>query len=145
MLTQSDMDPSNFGVDTAGRPVIFDFGQIGWLPESLANYSLLGTSTFASGVSAGVLRDSLRTVAESPNVKSMGVVRMHLGMSFSHDLGAFGISRLAEILMITLRRSGLRWEFKDVGMRLTEVLAFGCPSISSRPSLVNQREACQCS
>ncbi|KAL1722377.1 hypothetical protein EV715DRAFT_193104 [Schizophyllum commune] len=92
VLTQSDMDPSNFGVDTAGRPVIFDFGQIGWLPESLANYSLLGTSTFASGVSAGVLGDSLRSVAESANVKSMGAVRMHLGMSFSHDLGAFDLS-----------------------------------------------------
>ncbi|KAI5830566.1 hypothetical protein K523DRAFT_351558 [Schizophyllum commune Tattone D] len=87
VLTQSDMDLSNFGVDTAGRPVIFDFGQIGWLPESLANYSLLGTSTFASGVSAGVLGDSLRSVAESANMKSMGAVRMHLGMSFSHDLG----------------------------------------------------------
>ena len=121
MLTQSDMDPSNFGVDTAGRPVIFDFGQIGWLPESLANYSLLGTTLFASGVSAGVLDDRLRPVAESSNVKSMSAVRVHLGMSFSHDLGAFGIFRAADILMLTLRRSGLRWESKDVGMRLTEV------------------------
>ncbi|KAL1730647.1 hypothetical protein EV714DRAFT_210236 [Schizophyllum commune] len=92
VLTQSDMDPSNFGVDTAGRPVIFDFGQIGWLPESLANYSLLGASTFASGVSTGVLGNRLRSVAKSSNVKSMGAVRMHLGMSFSHDLGAFDLS-----------------------------------------------------
>ncbi|KAI4518515.1 hypothetical protein K525DRAFT_208333 [Schizophyllum commune Loenen D] len=107
VLTQSDMDLSNFGVDTAGRPVIFDFGQIGWLPESLANYSLLGTSTFASGVSAGVLGDSLRSVAESANVKSMGAVRMHLGMSFSHDLGASRLFRSARMLMIPLRRPGL--------------------------------------
>ncbi|KAL1678077.1 hypothetical protein EV122DRAFT_290601 [Schizophyllum commune] len=113
VLTQSDMDSSNFGVDTVGRPVIFDFGQIGWLPESLANYSLLGTSTFASGVSAGVLGDSLRSVAESANVKSMGAVRMHLGMSFSHDL--------ARMLMVSLRRPRLRWESKDVvGIRVIE-------------------------
>jgi hypothetical protein len=29
ILTQSDMDHSNFGVDTAGRPVILDPGAIG--------------------------------------------------------------------------------------------------------------------
>ncbi|KAL1755277.1 hypothetical protein FB107DRAFT_291012 [Schizophyllum commune] len=121
VLTQSDMDPSNFGVDTAGRPVIFDFGQIGWLPESLANYSLLGASTFASGVSTGVLGDRLRSVAESSNVKSMGAVRMHLGMSFSHDLGASRRFRSAKMLMIPLRRPGLRWESKDVvGIRVME-------------------------
>ena len=35
VLTQSDMDRSNFSVDTTERPVILDPGEIGWLPESL--------------------------------------------------------------------------------------------------------------
>ncbi|KAI5893396.1 uncharacterized protein SCHCODRAFT_02666503 [Schizophyllum commune H4-8] len=115
VLTQSDMDPSNFGVDTAGRPVIFDFGQIGWLPESLANHSLLGTSPFASGVSAGVLGDGLRSVVESSNVKSLGAVRVFLGTTFSHDLGPFDSFCSFRMLTRHAHRPGLQCESEDVG------------------------------
>ncbi|KAJ7199717.1 hypothetical protein B0H12DRAFT_1244609, partial [Mycena haematopus] len=50
LLTQSDMHHSNFGVDTSNRPVILDFGQIGWLPESLGLFTLFNTTAFARGV-----------------------------------------------------------------------------------------------
>ncbi|KAF7295702.1 hypothetical protein MIND_01110600 [Mycena indigotica] len=47
VLTQSDMYACNFGVDTAGNPVVLDFQQICWLPESLELYTLLRTTGFA--------------------------------------------------------------------------------------------------
>ena len=34
MFTQSDMDPSNFGVDQHGKTVLIHFGEIGLLPET---------------------------------------------------------------------------------------------------------------
>jgi hypothetical protein len=37
VLTQSDMDRSNFGVDTAGRPVILDFG-VTWTLYALQHH-----------------------------------------------------------------------------------------------------------
>ena len=45
-LTQSDMDPSNFGIDATRRVVIFDIGEIGWLPEPFANHTLLRIGEF---------------------------------------------------------------------------------------------------
>ena len=50
VLTQSDMDRSNFGVDTAGRPVILDPEAIGWLPESMELFALFGPAYFAHTV-----------------------------------------------------------------------------------------------
>ena len=34
MFTQSDMDPSNFGVDQHGKTVLIHFGEIVLLPET---------------------------------------------------------------------------------------------------------------
>ena len=34
MFTQSDMHPSNFGVDEHGKTVLMDFAEIGLLPET---------------------------------------------------------------------------------------------------------------
>jgi len=87
VLTQSDMDPSNFAVDVTGRPVIFDFGEIGWLPESLANFTLLRTSRLAAAVSARVFHDCLGSVAASSNLASMCAVKTYLGTGFNGDLG----------------------------------------------------------
>ncbi|KAH9939618.1 uncharacterized protein BXZ73DRAFT_88859 [Epithele typhae] len=87
VLTQSDMDHSNFAVDATGRPIIFDFGQIGWLPESLANFTLLGTSSFAADVSVHVFGDGLDSVAASSNLASMCAVRVCLGMGSRANLG----------------------------------------------------------
>ncbi|KAF8328477.1 hypothetical protein F5887DRAFT_1007823, partial [Amanita rubescens] len=39
ILTQSDMDASNFGVDESGKIVLLDFSQIGWLPLSFAKFT----------------------------------------------------------------------------------------------------------
>jgi hypothetical protein len=50
ILTQSDMDASNFGVDEAGKTVLFGFGQIGWLPLSLAKFTMSSTVQFTADV-----------------------------------------------------------------------------------------------
>ncbi|KIO27483.1 hypothetical protein M407DRAFT_23297 [Tulasnella calospora MUT 4182] len=82
VLTQSDMDPSNFGVDAAGRSVILDPGEIGWLPESLALYTLFRTTEFASDVAACLYtpEDAARLGAH-PNLASMAVVRVMLAQA----------------------------------------------------------------
>ena len=88
ILTQSDMDPSNFGIDETGRVVIFDFSEIGWLPESLANYTLLCTKKFASDVAARVFGDDLDSVTASSNLASLVQVRMLLFTTGIRTLGA---------------------------------------------------------
>lgn len=86
-LTQSDMDPSNFGIDDTGRVVIFDFGQIGWLPESLANYTLLWTGEFAFKVAARVFGDHLDSALASSNVASLGQAKVLLRLAANRTLG----------------------------------------------------------
>jgi len=80
VLTQSDMDPSNFAVDATERVVIFDFGEIMWLPASLANFTLLRTSSFAADVSAHVFGNDCDSVAASSNLTSMCAVKTCLGL-----------------------------------------------------------------
>ncbi|KAG8946888.1 hypothetical protein FRC04_011315 [Tulasnella sp. 424] len=81
VLTQSDINAGNFGVDDEGRPCIFDFDEIGWLSESLADYTLLRTTAFAADVAKSL---DTRT---SPNLASMGRVRSFLVMSSPPCLG----------------------------------------------------------
>jgi len=66
VLTQSDMDASNFGIDYTGRPVVLDSGEIGWLPESLYLYTLFRTMGFARKVAAHLfgLDDATRLCAQ---------------------------------------------------------------------------------
>jgi hypothetical protein len=40
MFTQSDMDPSNFGVDEQDQTVVMDFAEIGLLPETFVAYTM---------------------------------------------------------------------------------------------------------
>ena len=40
VFTQSDMDASNFGIDEEGRTCLFDFTEVGLLPESFATYTM---------------------------------------------------------------------------------------------------------
>ncbi|KIO20142.1 hypothetical protein M407DRAFT_30177 [Tulasnella calospora MUT 4182] len=82
VLTQSDMDPSNFGVDVAGKSVILDPGEIGWLPESLALYTLFRTTDFASNVAACLYapEDAARLGAH-PNLASMAGMRVMLAQA----------------------------------------------------------------
>jgi hypothetical protein len=91
VLTQSDMDISNFGVDATGRPVIFDFGAIGWLPASLANFNLLNTSSFARTVSVHVFGDRLESVVASSNLGSMSAAKLCLSTSSRSNLGTSGL------------------------------------------------------
>lgn len=51
ICTQSDMDASNFGVNTAGKMVLSDFGAVGLLPASFASCTIiLSTKSFAVAV-----------------------------------------------------------------------------------------------
>jgi hypothetical protein len=56
VLTQSesDMDASNFGVGLDGRAFLFDAATIQALPVTLADFTLLRTTPFATAVSQHV-------------------------------------------------------------------------------------------
>ncbi|KAF9512522.1 hypothetical protein BS47DRAFT_1382916 [Hydnum rufescens UP504] len=47
MFTQSDMDPSNFGVDQDGKTVLMDFADIGVLPETFVAYTMFSEKRLA--------------------------------------------------------------------------------------------------
>jgi hypothetical protein len=80
VLTQSDMDRSNFGVDSAKRPVILDAGEIGWLPESLGLFTLFKTTGFARAVAEHLFTPEEATVLRAqPNLISMTQVKALLG------------------------------------------------------------------
>ncbi|KAH9947793.1 hypothetical protein B0H21DRAFT_821633 [Amylocystis lapponica] len=79
VLTQSDMDRSNFGVDVAGRPVILDFGTIGWLPASLELFTLLNTTGFARVISEHLFTPEETAVLRAlPNMRSLAEVKVLL-------------------------------------------------------------------
>jgi hypothetical protein len=70
------MDASNFGVDAAGRPVVLDFAEIGWLPESLDLYTLLRSTAFAMKVAAHLFSpDEAELLNSQPNMNSITRVR----------------------------------------------------------------------
>ena len=50
IFTQSDMDASNFGVDTGGNTVPLDFGEIGLFPASFAIFTMSLDVTFTAAV-----------------------------------------------------------------------------------------------
>jgi len=80
VLTQSDMHRSNFGVDTAGRPVILDPGEIGWLPESLGLFTLFKTTGFARAVAEHLFTPKEAAFLRAqPNLNSMAEVKVLLG------------------------------------------------------------------
>ncbi|KAG8899787.1 hypothetical protein FRC00_000916 [Tulasnella sp. 408] len=81
ILTQSDINRGNFGVDRERRLCIFDFTEIGWLCESLADYTLLFTTDFAAAVATAL------GTRRSSNLDSMGRVRSLLAMSAPSNLG----------------------------------------------------------
>ena len=76
------MDASNFGIDAAGRPVVLDPGEIGWLPESLGLYTLFRTTAFARKVAAHLFDlDEATCLCAQPNLASIAGVRMLLGQA----------------------------------------------------------------
>ncbi len=47
MFTQSDMHPSNFGVDQHGKTVLMDFATIGLLPETFVAHTMCSEKRLA--------------------------------------------------------------------------------------------------
>jgi len=93
VLTQSDMNQSNFGVALDdGRPVIFDAATIQALPKTLADFTLLQTTSFAKAVSAYVFHPvESNALLKSPSFISLAEVRSYLSMS-DDDLGKFNLA-----------------------------------------------------
>jgi len=87
VLTQSDMDRSNFGVALDGRPVIFDAATIQALPKTLADFTLLRTTAFARDVSVHLFKpDEIHALLMSASFTSLAEVRSYLRVG-NDDLG----------------------------------------------------------
>ncbi|KAJ7773257.1 hypothetical protein B0H16DRAFT_1451071 [Mycena metata] len=79
VLTQSDMNAGNFGVDPNGRA---------GLPLTLANFTLLRTTAFATAVSKHVFNaDERAALLASPSIKSLAEARRFLSRTFDDSLG----------------------------------------------------------
>jgi hypothetical protein len=84
------MDASNFGVGPDGRAVLFDAATIQALPVTLADFTLLRTTSFATAVSQHVF-DPYKRAARlaSPSLLALAEVRRFLSMTFDDTLGMF--------------------------------------------------------
>jgi hypothetical protein len=93
ILTQSDMHACNFGVGFDGRAVIFDAATIQALPVTLADFTLLRTTPFATAVSKHVF-DPVERAARlaSPSMKSLAEARRYLFMLADDTLRMFGLA-----------------------------------------------------
>ena len=81
IFTQSDMDPSNFGVDDGGNTVLLDFGDIGLLPTSFAIFTMSLDDTFTAVA-------KLLGWSGSSNLASMAVISHCLWLASDPRLGA---------------------------------------------------------
>ena len=63
MFTQSDMDPSNFGVDQHGKTVLMDFGKIGLLPETFVAFTMAGKRLAPIASALGLSNSSTYSMA----------------------------------------------------------------------------------
>ena len=80
LFTQPDMHHTNFGVDEHGKTVLLDFGEIAFLPESFARFTL------SSGGFATII-ESLGLSGKS-NMAVMRNISYFLGMVSNPKLGA---------------------------------------------------------
>jgi hypothetical protein len=93
VLTQSDMDASNFGVGLDGRAVLFDTANIQALPVTLADFTLLRTAPFATAVSKHLFGAKDRAARlKSPSLESLARVRQFLIMTSDDSLGMFSLA-----------------------------------------------------
>ncbi|KAI6109448.1 hypothetical protein EDD16DRAFT_1886653 [Pisolithus croceorrhizus] len=85
MFTQSDMDPSNFGVDEHGKTTMMDFGAIGLLPESFAAHTMSTRDKRLAPIA------SCLGLSRSANA-SMAAISSHLWMTSDEtlDLDEYG-------------------------------------------------------
>jgi hypothetical protein len=80
MFTQSDMHPSNFGVDQHGKTVLMDFAEIGLLPETFVAHTMSSEKRLAPIAIALSLSGSSNA--------SMAEISLLLRMVASPKLGA---------------------------------------------------------
>ena len=80
MFTQSDMHPSNFGVDQHGKTVLMDFAEVGLLPETFVAHIMFSEKRLAPIAIA-------LSLSRSSNA-SMATVSSLLWMVASPNLGA---------------------------------------------------------
>ena len=108
------MNASNFGVDAPGRPVVLDFSEIGWLPESLDLYTLFRTTGFARKVVAHLFSPEEATrLCTLPNLASMSELRMFLGMAAVPNLITSVYSHCLESCDGCFLKSGQQWLRED--------------------------------
>jgi len=81
VFTQSDMDESNFGVDTEGRTCLFDFAEVGLLPESFASYTMSIRDPFTVAVAQHLGWPT------SSNISTMGKISSFLWIYYDPTLG----------------------------------------------------------
>lgn len=89
VFSQADVDASNFGVVPDGRPVIFDFFEIGRVPVPLANFTLVCGTAFAQDI-AKLVSDALHLGSKTaPDMMLIAVIAATLVMVYDKKLGAF--------------------------------------------------------
>ncbi len=81
VFTQSDMHMSNFGVNDKGMTCLFDFGEVGLLPESFASYTMSLTAPFTVDVARHLVWPSCS------NLDSMSKIRRYLAILADPILG----------------------------------------------------------
>jgi hypothetical protein len=86
VFTQSDMDESNFFLDTEEKMCLIDFNGVALLPESFANFNVSRKVPFVEKVA-----DCLNW--STHNVKSMSKAREFLLMKGDITLGTFICTR----------------------------------------------------
>ncbi|KAG9038125.1 hypothetical protein FS837_001301 [Tulasnella sp. UAMH 9824] len=87
VFSQADVDESNFGVSPDGRPVIFDFFEIGRVPVPLANFTLVCGTAFAQDI-AKIVSDTLHLGWQAaPDMILIAVVAATLVMVYDKKLG----------------------------------------------------------
>jgi hypothetical protein len=82
VLCPSDIDPSNFIIDSKGILFAIDFGRTGYMPPSYVSYSLLKSWKLFTRMVA-----SLVQYPKSPNLDAMEVAAGLLVTSGNNSLG----------------------------------------------------------
>lgn len=82
VLCPSDIDPSNFIIDTTGKVFAIDFGRTGYMPTSFVSYSLTMSSKPFTRMVARLIK-----YPKSSNLRAMGVAAGLLVISGKNSLG----------------------------------------------------------
>ncbi len=86
MFTQSDMHPSNFGVDQHGKTVLMDFAAIGLLPETFVAHTMSEKRLAPIAIALSLSGSSNASMAALSSLLWM-VASPELGASTIPDMG----------------------------------------------------------